>query len=179
MKIIFSRPSVLVLFIILIALNSCKKNSSVENNEDGGNGEYYLRFNSNGIKKEFTGFTFIDFAETRGIYNYVFQGRTSLANMYGLTISVHTDALITSPSTFTFQDFHLTNTPQTHIGFLEEDKTMFVSMTKLFPEYFATISITEVTPEYMKGTFSGKLTNQDWSASRTITNGEFKLKRAR
>lgn len=166
--------------LLLIGFSGCKKATEDGNGDGGGgNGQYYLRFNANGVKKEFTGFTIVDFAETRGVYNYAFQGRNSHADLRGMSISLFTPAPLTQPASYTYENFTPLNVPQTHIGYMTEDRTMFVSMTTLFPDYSATISITEITADYMKGTFSGKLTNEDWTASITITNGEFKLKKAR
>ena len=166
--------------LLLIGFSSCKKNTDNDNDGGGpGDGQYYLRFNANGVKKEFTGFTIVDFAEIQGVYNYAFQGRNSHADLRGMTISIYTPAVLTQPASFTYQNFAPLNVPQTHMGYMTEDRTMFVSMTTLFPDYVANISVTEITPDYMKGTFSGKLTNEDWTASITITNGEFKLKKAR
>lgn len=158
----------------LISFSACKKDSG--SNSGGG---YYIKFKRDGKEIKMTYSPQAVFADVSliGLYNGTFEAFTSDGKTTMLII-IYDASPVAAGKTYT-QDFLSTaSLPQAQLAYTDETTTGYSSgSTILNPDASTTVSISDLTDTYIKGTFSGKLLTSDYKGIKyTITDGEFYLK---
>lgn len=157
---------VLVLSLFIGLLFSCK------NDQEETGGTYYVRFNANGQKVEFTvqGATIAAFAQAENTYNAVFTGYNTSSNV---GLQVYDNKEIT---TGTYTGYTLSGS--SFIGALihyKDDLGILYAQDAL--NAVTSITISEITATAVKGTFNGILKSSG-KPDLSITAGEFFVSRA-
>lgn len=167
-RIFFKRFSVqiLVFLLLVITLGSCSKDDEPAENE------YYVRFNANGEKIEFTvqGAVVAAFGQAGNKYNAVFTGYDATSN---INLQVFDNKEITTSA---YSGYTLSGTSfiGALIGYNDKSGTLFMQ-DALNP--VTSITITEITSTTVKGIFSGTV-KASGKSDISITNGEFYVWRA-
>jgi len=161
-----SRVSAIRLALILVLLScavACKKDET----PDGP--EYFMRFKANGTAIEYSLSTYAVFNNTSGLSNASFSGSTVESNMV-LQIfwpdSIEEGTYTEAPGPGSF-------IPAALFGYATEDGTLYSSGS---PGGNATIVLSEIGPDYARGTFSGVVVETGFP-SIAIKEGSFYLER--
>lgn len=174
----FSIINKLALLFLCITLGfSCSK--STDDNGGGGN-KYYVKFQADGEKREYSGVAVMSFTQQPDYVLYQLSGLKSSTEIIGMSMTITTDKVIQPPASFTTEPWQSSSGVSRIsllLGIHDEDKLTYVSFVAGAQNYPATATITELTNDHIKGNFSGKVTNSSFTKSIDITNGEFYLKR--
>lgn len=190
-----------VLLSCVVLMGSCKK----ENLNAGNDDDYYIRFAFNGVQAEYTSQPFGSITTNNGMEMMLIGAYKNLNASSPL--KEHISILIYNKTTIaagaTYKDpvkvtgTNGTTVPQVIITHYNSAETAFqtvglfsdengvVTGSDLIPslkniKIDATVSITELTNQYVKGTFSGTAYQADsWinAVHQPITNGSFFVKR--
>jgi hypothetical protein len=167
-KNIFKRTSIqiLVFALLIVTFGSCSKDDEPAENE------YYVRFNANGEKIEFTvqGAVVAAFGQSGSQYNAVFTGYDANTN---ISLQVYDNKSI-APATFTGYTLSGSNFVGALIGYQDKTGTLY---TQGATNPNSIITITEITSAAVRGTFSGTV-KATGKSDISITNGEFYVWRA-
>lgn len=175
------------LSVVIPVTFSCKKQNDSKKQEEG----YFMRFKINGTQVEYK-------AQIEGVFDKEtsLQHNTSLAGLkvaFNATTNNMTLLLATENSVQTNIDYTgytpassgMLKAKLANLVYLDENGKKFLSwMEELTPtlpsgtETKAEIKITEVTDAYFKGSFSGVLYSEDFSAKLNITDGLFFARRS-
>ncbi|MBI1194000.1 MAG: hypothetical protein GC205_12645 [Bacteroidetes bacterium] len=149
------------LAMLLTGAVACKKDKTPEGPE------YYMRFRANGVSIEYVQNTFAVFNNTSGLSNASFSGSTIESNMvlqifWPDTITEGTYTITPGPGSFI---------PAALFGYAVEGGLLFSSGNTGGD---AVINLTEIGPDYARGTFSGVVT-ETGEPDISITDGVFYL----
>ena len=154
-------------FILCTTGISCKKSS------DGGEPKYYMRFKENGTQVAYNTTAQAAFSSASGLYMCVLNGLDPKSNM---NIILTDKSPIAANINYTEQILPGLANSYVFITYQNSNGVSFLSGNPLADQdASAKVTLTAITDDYVKGTFSGKLTNG--STIVTITEGEFILKR--
>lgn len=189
---IFFKPKLFYAHVIValigITLISCKKE-----NDPGGDGSgYYVRFKSNGTLVEYKEYAEGNFNKSAGgKYASTMAGlkENFVATKNNMSLSVATVAENTVNITYTnytVSSAGMQKAALVSLAYYDDKGEFFMTWTEEFAsalpagvETNAHILFTEQTEQYLKGLFSGKMYNEDFSKKLDITDGEFYVKRVR
>ncbi len=157
---------ILVLLFLAVTSGSCSKD------DETAESEYYVRFNANGQKLEFTlqGAVLAAFGQSGNQYNAAFTGGNTNSNV---SLQVFDNKAIT---TATYSRYVLTGSAfiGAIIGYQDNSGTLF-TQGAVNPN--TSITISAITSTTVKGTFSGTV-KAAGKPDISITNGEFYVWRA-
>jgi|GEM_PF-2095332 hypothetical protein len=171
--------SALLIITCLTGIGCSKSDGS--DGDGGGGGKYYVKFEIDGEKREYTGVTTLSVGQNDGVYVYQFTGIKAPNVIEGMSMTITTDKPITAPQSFKTVTWTPSGSTQGMIqlllGIHDKDNTTYVSFVATGYDYPANATITEITSNHVKGTFNGEVTNSSFTKSKSITKGEFFLKR--
>ncbi|TNF40638.1 MAG: hypothetical protein EP310_08565 [Bacteroidetes bacterium] len=157
---------ILVFILLTVTFSSCSKDDEPADNE------YYVRFNANGEKIEFSvqGTVVAAFGQAGSKYNAVFTGYDATSN---ISLQVFDNKEIT---TSTYSGYTLSGASfiGALIGYNDKSGTFYMQ-DALNP--VTSIIITEITSTAVKGKFSGTV-KAAGKSDISISNGEFYVWRA-
>jgi hypothetical protein len=157
---------ILVFALLVVLFGSCKNDDS-----DTGS-EYYVRFNANGQKVEYTIHNSLvaAFGQSGIQYNAVFTGYDATSN---ISLQVYDNKAIV-PATFTGYSLSGSTFVGALIGYQDKTGTLY-TQGAVTPN--STITITEITSAAVRGTFNGTV-KAAGKSDISITSGEFYVWRA-
>ncbi|SFQ52378.1 hypothetical protein SAMN05444277_11747 [Parafilimonas terrae] len=159
----------------LISFSACKKDSG----SISGGGDYYMKFKRDGkeIKMTYTPQALFADVSSIGLYNGTFEAFTSDGKTTMILI-IYDPSPVAAGKTYTQDYLSTASLPQAQLAYTDETTTGYSSgSTILNPDASTTVSISDRTDTYIKGTFSGKLLTSDYKGIKyNITDGEFYLK---
>jgi hypothetical protein len=162
----FTRRTIVILSFALfgVIFNSCKS--------DADESTYYVRFNADGTRIEFTihGLLVAAFGQAGNQYNGVFTGGDNSSN---ISLQVYDNKSIV-PATFTGYTLSESTFVGALIGYQDKNGTLY-TQGSINPN--STITITEITSTAVRGTFSGTV-KATGKSDISITGGEFYVWRA-
>ncbi|MBX3256390.1 MAG: hypothetical protein KF862_19800 [Chitinophagaceae bacterium] len=172
--------------IVALSLLSCKKGG--EQGDPGS--EYYVRFKANGTRIEYKAYAEGNFNKLAGgKYASTLSGLKE--NFVGTKNNMSISLATASPNStdVTYTNFSassagLQKAELLSLGYFDDNGKFFMTWAEeLAPALPATVEtearliFTEQTDKYLKGKFSGKMYNDDFSVKLDITDGEFYVKR--
>lgn len=164
----FTRRAIIVLFFALFSIpfSSCKDDKTASESN------YYVRFNANGTRIEFTihGSLIAAFGQSGNQYNASFTGGNISSN---ISLQVYDNKSIV-PATFTGYTLSGSTFVGALIGYQDNTGTLY-TQGAVIPN--STITITEITSGAVRGTFSGTV-KASGKSDISITGGEFYVWRA-
>lgn len=176
------------ILVILVTITSCKK----ENDTDDSGSGYYVKFKANGMQVEYKGYA-------EGNFNKLASGKyvSTLSGLNEAFVGTRNNMSI-ALSTVAQNDVNITYTnyasssPATQkaaalgLAYYDDKGVFFMTWSDEFAsalpddvETVATCIFTEQTDKHLKGNFTGKMYNEDFSVKLDITDGEFFVKRVR
>lgn len=164
--------SVLLLLFGLTTVSSCSKENDADEKEEH---EYYISFQANGKLVEFRNQPLLmaGFAEQGGYYLGGITGSGENGSNFGFVIV--NDSPVTKG---TYSSLTVLSGGKTGVLFAykQKDSEVIYSSSDIITALLSTVTITELTEEFVRGTFSGKVKASD-NPDISITNGEFFVKR--
>lgn len=175
-------------FLLLLILGSCSKKS--DNPGEPGDGEYYLRYKSDGVQKEYKAITLAQFYYDAENLTYHCNMTSSLA-LNNASKDMLSLLLVNKESYKTGVTYQLTNgiemakngaiMPQAAIALSDENgkpyTAQFLPATWYQFDDMAEVRFTAITDKFVKGTFSGlAFTAMPERAEKKVTDGEFYLR---
>lgn len=173
------KKSFISYLFILCALSTLNCSKGDNSDGEGGGKKYYVKFETDGVKKEYSGVTIMSLTRQDDYYMYQFTGTKAVNDIEGMTMVITTDKAITPPQNFKTENWtSASNVTRVELllGIHDEEKNTFVSFVAPGYDFPATATITEITNDHVKGNFSGVVTNSGFTKSKVITNGEFYFK---
>lgn len=167
----FSISRFAIVVSCLCVLSACKKENGASNNAPTTG--YYMKFKANGTQVNFTTSSALILKDTSGygFYEMGIAGVTSSASdQFGLALYSYS-----APSTGLSFTGGIIPTPNQPAAFLTygiySTQTTYTSLPSTNNE--VSVVFTEVTDNYIKGTFSGNLYSDLTTLKYKITDGEF------
>lgn len=152
--------------LFALLTGSCRKDDATDD------GKYFVRFNASGSKVEFTvqGSLVAAFGQANTQYNAVFTGGDGTSN---ISLQVFDGKAIAEG---TFSGYTITGGAVVGalIGYSDNSGTLY---TQGSVESNASVTIAEMTPKTVKGTFSGTLKSSG-KVDIVVSQGEFFVWRA-
>jgi hypothetical protein len=196
----FLKTIAIIAFSSMMAITGCKKTNDANNNNPGSGTDYFLKFKADGTQKEFKSSALIQLLKKNndGLYSAVLEGYKDYAGQgtkdeLGMII-LSDDPIVQGSS---YQDpqkcVNVNGDTLTKLimNFNDPSNNGYLSMgtladkngvITLFPNVVADakLTISELTSDYAKGTFSSTVylsTDATLTTKINITDGEFYLKR--
>lgn len=182
----------LFLLLFVLFVTSCKKENVKPKDEKPSSNEYYVTFKVDGVKKTFAGsatsFVF-DGVRSDQIrqYNVLFDGEDkyldTTKNFLGVIMADFKEIKANKWYTNSFKGMNGAEMPELFSLIYKDENGKYHSslgdnVTSLIGiNSDGHIRFSEITPTYIKGTFSATVYDDDHIKTKKITDGEFRAKR--
>lgn len=168
-NILTSRLLFTCILLSALALNGCKKKSD-------SSASFYMKFKVDGTAKSFSGETAAVFTALSGVNACSLVGEVSTGDNNGMGIALYSESEFAAGASYTDAVIPTVGTPGATLVYTDDAHVQFSSILASVPG--VTVTITELTADHVKGTFSGKVRLvTGGSTEYSITEGEFNIKR--
>lgn len=174
--------------IILLTITSCKK----EKDPGGSDSGYYVKFKANGtqiIYKAYAEGNFNKLASGKYVSTLSGLNEAFVATKSNMSIGLSTvdqNAVNITYTNYAVSSSAMQKAVVLSLGYYDDKGVFFMTWSDEFApalpddvETVATCIFTEQTEDHLKGNFTGKMYNEDFSVKLDITDGEFFVKRVR